>query len=191
MELFHFTHQPGLKGILNLREVLASAAALPSNMARIEGYGVHLTSDPRPDGHGLPDGRVISDGQSTLFGYKVRDGNQARCLDHRMFRLRILIPAGDQNLEAFAALPGMNPEFEFAADVAAHIPVRADDEAQHDLELVRVAKKLRAQPELRKSGTWWIYRRNLPLDFVTHVAYRNEDGSYHEGTLAEVIKAAS
>jgi hypothetical protein len=190
MELFHFTHHIGLTGILDRRELLASAAALPQGGVMSK-YGVHLTSDPRPDGHGLPDGRVISDGQSRRFGYKAEHGNQARCLDHRLFRLRILIPAGDQNLEAFTALPGMRPDFALAADITAHIPVRPDDEVEYNLEFKRITEKLLAQPELRKSGTWWIYRRNLPLDLVTHVGYRREDGSYHEGTLSQFIKAMS
>ena len=186
MQLFHFTHQLGLEGILRERRILASTAALPPDGAQTKKYGVHLTSDAGSDGHGLPDGREINDGQGRILGYKVNDGGRSHCLNHRMFRLRVIVPESDQKLMKFLNLPSMSLTFAFASDVTAHIPVPMDDKTSHNLELSKISKLLKNCPELRKSETWWIYLGDLPVDYVTHVAYLDGE-SYNEGTLEEFL----
>lgn len=189
MDCYHFTHQPGMTGIVGKKRILASDAAMPPEGIRLERYGVHLTTDARPEGHGLPDGSVITEEQVKVLGYRVLENDQPVSLNHRAFRLRIAIPDDDARLVRFLDLPGITETFTLAADITAYMHVPETD-PERLLQVEReIRQKLARHPSDRKSGSWLIYKGDLPLELVKAVAYRLPDGRYNEGTLQQFLDA--
>lgn len=162
---------------------------MPPSGEFAERYAVHLTTDDRPEGHGLPDGREVTSAQSALLGYQAEDDGKRVSLDHTMFRLRLRIQPGDRLLISFLDMPGMTDSFALGADISGYLVIPPDDPALQEAAERSIEALLRQHPSRRKSPSWYLYRGDIPVQWVVSVAYRTESGSYHEGPLSEFLEA--
>jgi hypothetical protein len=173
MRLHHFTHRPGATGIFKSGRIEPGIAPAPSGPLR--SFGVNLTTDLAPDGHGLPDGRLITQAQAEHLGAFTNSPEGIRCVDHTKYRIAIDIPEEDPALVSFLALYGAQERFVLASDLSAHCPVETEVSDRRLAELLALFKR---QPVMKKSSTWWFYRgAAIPVHWVVEVGVKG-DGRY-------------
>lgn len=170
-EFHHFTTAIGLKGILDSGRILATDTYV--NEA-IKLKSVCLTTDLSPEGHGLPDGRKITDKQALVFGHRCFTiNNKTYCLNHREFRLKI----NPQNLDIIAAVDfHLNDMFMIKLLAAsAYYP---HGEAEEQVHLEEIAKMVKDPTFLGKSPTWYYCLQDIPLASLVLIEKLSIDGSY-------------
>lgn len=169
MRLYHYTHRQGATGIFETGYIHTGKAPALDGVA--EKFGVSLTTDPSRLGHGLPDGRVITQAQAkVLRGYTKGEGVM-RCVDHTKYRLCLEIDDRDPNLLSFLKLFEKHPEFVLAVDISAHWPT---DAAVTDEQLNEAVALFGCNPKLRKSPTWWFYLKDIPISSIIEVGVWDE-----------------
>ncbi|HCB3585622.1 TPA: hypothetical protein SLG96_001011 [Citrobacter koseri] len=135
-ELHHFTTAIGLKGILDSGQILATDTYV--NEA-LKAKSVCLTTDFSPEGHGLPDGRVLTDKQALVFAHRCFSiNNKKYCLNHREFRLTI----NPENLDMISAIDfHLNDNFIIKVLAAtAYYPHAETEATQHFETMARMVQ---------------------------------------------------
>lgn len=168
MLLFHYTTEQNKAGIFESGEIRPSA---PGGLS--PGW-VSLTSDTDPLGHGLPDGRSISWEQAEHLSHEVIDG-VAHSWDHTRVRLTVAFEDGDLDLVRAAVYHNENELLEL--DISAYNPV---DHYIPDINLLLTARDFSLGLLVRKSPTWWYYKRPIPVSRIEAIAIRDASGKYVE-----------
>lgn len=168
MLLFHYTTEQNKTGIFEVGKVTPSA---PGGLSP---GGVSLTSDTDPVGHGLPDGRPISSKQAKHLSHRIIDG-VPHCWDHTKFRLTIALEDHDPNL--VRAVNHHAAEELLGLDISAYHP---EDLHPPDLTFLLIARGISTGTLVRKSPTWWYYKRSIPVSRIVAIEARDASGTYVE-----------
>ncbi len=168
---YHFTCRPNLDSILS--QGFINLGKIPNEPGKNEiVQAVCLTTDPSPDGHGLPDGREISELESSFFSafYKNSISGKLYSVDHTKFRIEISLNLNDVNLVKFDSYHG--EELVQAAEVTAYFPT-THTKLIRDNEWAKVDSMLNEQPAKRKSATWWYYLAPIPVAKIQAISFRS------------------
>lgn len=163
MRLYHYTHRPGATGIFKSGHIDPGVA--PGRDRPIQSFAVSLTSDVSGVGHGLPDGRAITQEQAHKLGAYTESELGIKCVDHTKYRLAVEI-ADDPALVSFLDLYGNDEAFVLATDMSAHSPTDIHVSTARIIELLQMFER---DPKMRKSPTWWFYKGKLPVNWVVEV----------------------
>ncbi len=175
--LYHFTcvenAYPIFKSKILRKGAIANATGLEYDKA------VCLTADPNPDGHGLPDGREITEEQSKNFVYRRERNGRLYTVNHTAIRLSVDIPSGDPKLVSAAEHYAGQLKVLQALEIAAFFPV--GEKISND-DLARTQRALKAGELLGKAATWWLYYGDIPLSNVVAVGIKESSGHYLMGS---------
>jgi hypothetical protein len=174
-ELYHFTTKYSFHFIVSDELILPSVVCVgtPSRNHR----AVCLTSDPNPEGHGLPDGREVTHKEAVLLGRVFQINGKYFCHDHTLIRLKINIPDTNENLVYVPPLFNKYPRALFDLDVSGYFPCTTLEAASAE-QVQIVAEALRSGHLKRKSETWWYYFCQIPLEWVVEIGIRVEHSQY-------------
>lgn len=182
-ELYHFTTRHAL------HRIIADGIIVPSPVrtARFsKKIVVCLTSDTNPIGHGLPDGREISSFEvSAHKGASYRNGRYFSA-DHTAVRMKICIPACDENLEYVPTLFIEHPMRLLSLDIGGYFPYTPTEAIPRE-NLLEILLRFNSGLLEKKSMTWWFYRRAIPFAWVTEIGFRQEHLEYVSGTREEFL----
>ncbi|MBB3211673.1 hypothetical protein FHW67_000921 [Herbaspirillum sp. Sphag1AN] len=193
MIFYHFTTAVGAREIVRTSEI--QLGRLPAFEKELSARsGVSLTTSDQPDGHGLPDGRKVSDQE---FQYLLKnapanfaldpDGNGGYfCVDHTEVRLEIDIPDalwGEYRVKR--VIDSYDPIQLLAMDVTAHFPLGV----YSDEEMLETIESLHTGRLVAKSPTWWWSEKAIPISMIKTAAIKFQ-GQYQvllaEEFIAEV-----
>lgn len=160
MILYHFTALEYLESILKNG---LNKGDIP--IARDQGdNAVWFTTDNDPAGHGLTDGRLLTDEEHRQylknFGRKPQPG--ARFPDKRKVRIDVIIPSSDKSLKEW--LPW----------------------ARKRLTAEWLKTLTRIGGGKAKARTWYIYNGVVRPEAFRLVSARDDAGTYHPYSAAEV-----
>lgn len=166
MRLYHYTTQQGLDAI---RE---AGWLNPSKPCWFHPGWISLTTDTDSAGHGLHDGRIISESDAPHIAHHEVNG-QLRCFDHTQCRVVLNINEGDSNLvRADECLPD---NALWALDIAGWHPAALEV----PLEVGRrIVQAIQSGQKKRKSATWWFYKLAIPIGQKTAFEVRGPSGSF-------------
>jgi hypothetical protein len=153
MILYHFTALEYLEPIL--AEGLTKGDV---PMSQTEGRNaVWFTTDPNPEGHGLSDGRPMTEAERSAYSraFGVMPPPGARFPDKRRVRIQVVIPSTDRALKAW-------------------IPW-----ARKRLDPQWMATLTRLGGGQAKAKTWFICERAIQLSEFRSVEVRGEDGAFY------------
>lgn len=169
--LYHFTTAIGLKGIFYSGKILATDTYANESL-KIK--AVCLTTDMSPEGHGLPDGRELTEKQALVFAHRcLTVKNQKYCLNHREFRLTI--SPDYLNIVSANDFHRGNTFFIKVMAATAYYPHAETEEIEN---LTAVENNIR-DPEFRgKSLTWRYCLQDIPLASLIKIEQLSIDGSY-------------
>lgn len=174
--LYHYTCAANLRGILR-EGVIRKSKILSNTMEIEESAAVCLTSDPQPDGHGLPDGKMyIEDRVNILLG---NQNYQFLSHDHMAFRLTITIPEADEKLVSAKQHHKNNLSVLTGLEISAYFTGK---EPATDIELLLALAQLGSGAIISKSSTWYYYFDDIPNVWIQSVGILKDD-NYLEETL--------
>lgn len=174
--LYHYTCAANLKGILR-EGVILKSKILSNTKELVGGAAVCLTSDPLPDGHGLPDGTMYVEDTVNIFL-----GNQYHQLlshNHMAFRLTITIPENEEKLVSAKRYYQNNPSLITGLELSAYFTNKKEPT---DTDLFRALVKLGDGTIARKANTWHYYFDDIPSVWINSVGVLKGD-SYLEESL--------
>ena len=137
MILYHYTAKSRLESIL--REGLSRGEA-PISATRFKN-AVNMTTDSRPDGHGLDAaGKIVSEQESAFyaakFGWDVPAGTKLE--NKKAVRLKVKLPSSDRSLKPWLPWARKHAEPDF-------------------LDCL-----MRSSGGIVKARTWWLYFGTIP-----------------------------
>ena len=173
--LYHFSPKRGVKGIFEERRIRKGVVA--SEQGPLPSTAVNLTSDTRPEGHGLPDGREITPAQAKLLGACARSADgKLFSLDFTKYRLAVRIPDGHTRLVQAKARHSEHDNLFFELELRGYFPVLERSISTTEADEMRRAV---AEGKLELKGpTWWYFFDEIPLSWVAEVGIRNAGGAY-------------
>lgn len=174
--LYHFSPRRNVEGIFSDKVIRKGQVATDTGPR--PSTAVNLTSDPRPEGHGLPDGRQITEGQAIRLRWVAAplENGKRFSVDFTKYRLAAEIPNGDARLVSAKQHHSSNPLLLPALELSALFPVHEPPISDMDLAEARRAVS-RGELEL-KGSTWWYFFDDIPLAWVGEVAVKTPGGSY-------------
>lgn len=175
---YHYTSLRNLRGIIHSGWIEKGRLATVSG--DVQNAAVNLTTDQDPAGHGLPDGRGISD---TVAADMASTGNPGAyfCLDHTKCRLAVDIAEDDQMLIRAAKHHAMEDGVLYALEVAAWFPTK---QSMDVAEMVEMHELIDSGFYQNKSPTWWYYFDHISIDRVLRVEI-NSEHCWFGSTVAE------
>lgn len=168
---YHFTCRPNLDSILS--QGFINLGKVPNEPGKNEfTHAVCLTTDSSPEGHGLPDGREITELESSFLPAFYNDKNSGKLysIDHTKFRIEISLALNDENLIKFDSYHGQR--LIRAAELAAYFPT-SHTNLVSDRDLLKVNSMLNEQPAKRKGATWWYYIAPFPVTKIQAISFRS------------------
>lgn len=166
MKLFHYTTEQGRDWIFTDGWI-----DLSPNITAVPGW-ISLTSDPDPVGHGLPDGRPITQQQAQQIPHALING-QLYCHDHTAVRLTIDFNANDPHL--IKADLYHSADDLWGLDIAGYHP---DYKELPDDLLFPTFGMLKQGVIPRKSPTWWYYKERILVSRIAMIEIRDAHGTY-------------
>jgi len=182
---YHYTCRHNLDLILN--DGLIKLGSMVNNLAQKDlAAAVSLTTDPRPEGHGLPDGRELTKAEANYLKsyYENKDG-RLFAADHTKFRLGIKIDEKDFYLKKADVIH--DPLIIESLNVAGYLPV-TDIKKLPDVEFKNLIYQLSTGAIEGKGGTWWYYFKEIPLKDIQEISFRSNTDRrfYHQCTVGKI-----
>lgn len=160
---FHYTSLRNLVGILNSGWIEKGRLATISG--DIQNAVVNLTTDRDPAGHGLPDGRGISDAVAAVMASTGSLGAYF-CLDHTKCRLSIELADDDPLLISAAKHHAPEDGVLYVLEVAGWSPTK---QSMDVAEMVEMHALIDDGVYQNKSPTWWYYYDRISIERVFFV----------------------
>jgi len=174
--LYHYTSNVGMNGILKHGAILKGS--LPVDFDTVQNdFGVSLTSDESPIGHGLPDGREISKDCAERLAYRINRNGKYFCQDHTKFRLEIHIREDDEDLIYLPDLMREKSELLDSMEVSGYHPMHS---GQDDFGKILFETLLQIKNGFLdgKSKTWWVYKNPIPIRWIHEVRMTLPSGDF-------------
>ncbi len=165
--LYHFTNRPNIELIVQSKTIKAGSY-LHKN--QLKNGLISLTTDPDPTGHGLTDGREISESQVRQLRYATEFNNKYFCVDNTEFCIKISI----QSDLAISASKIHNNNELLLLEKTAYLPCCAQ---VNQLQLDAIAIQIEKGQLIGKSKTWYYHRGDLSLSQY-ELLHRSPSGNY-------------
>lgn len=170
---YHYTCGPNIKGIFETGFLRKGTVAI--NAFDIDKYkAVNLTTDPSPIGHGLPDGREISNDEATFLDWHREKDGKNFCANHTKYRVEIILP-DSAILVSARQFHSAQPAVLYALEIAGYFPTKKD---LTDDELFQGRSGLADGTFLGKADTWWYYFDEIPVQAFLSVSVRDHFGQF-------------
>lgn len=184
--LFHYTCRDNIDGIFHDGVIRPSPSVIKPGGSVIRAgeiyleYAVCLTSDIESVGHGLPNGREVSQAQAKgLDAYNVVD-DKFYSIDHTKYRIRIGIPEGDEKLLHVPSVLSKWPIVIEGLEIAGYFPCLANQLSSQQIDQFRYL--LSTGRITGKSKTWWYYCGSIPVEWIIQIDSRSQEGVYMPST---------
>lgn len=145
---------------------------------------VSLTTDETSIGHGLPDGRKISDMEAEALVFYSIDNGEKRSPNLTKYRLKIEISEDDENLKR--AKDCHSDKILSAMELTAYYPTKFPEHIT-DIEIEIVKAAFKNGVLTPKGSTWWYYFSDIPDTKILEIASLYE-GRYLPMTRIEFYK---
>jgi hypothetical protein len=179
MHFYHYTPIANLISIICSEKInMGTLIEEPSLTVNKHG-AVSLTTDSDAAGHGLPDGRKITDAEAQYLekhgGGFVTENGEKFAPDFTACRLTIKINEDDVKLKR--ATSYHSPLSLRAIEISGYYPVK-DSSCLTDFQIQLIQTRFENKSLTPKGSTWWYYFDTIPLTWVTalHVKVKNKYG---------------
>lgn len=194
MDLFHFTSFLGIKGIFKSGVVKLGSLPTFRNKGGV-GVAISLTSSDSPVGHGLPDGRILSEAEFDYlrkyapygFRFVPLGDNKFACLDHTSMRLRFSL----DEIQKFGLRKAMDYYSHAKTMDKMAVTAYLASSPWSDVNINRVVAEIRNGKLQRKDHTWWLCLSQIPADMIKSVGVKSGDNAYQEMSLSDAQEIAS
>jgi hypothetical protein len=173
--VYHYTSQRALPFILAGKLIRPSRVVLPNGQTR-NAFGISLTTDQDPEGHGLPDGRRITSAQAKALPKFERIGSARYCEDATRYRLKLLLDSTDASLvHAPDYYRNALPHVYSVLEAKAYFPV---DVIPPDEPMKKMIRDIQAGLVPGKGSTWWYYFGQITLDSSSTLEEKTTPNTY-------------
>lgn len=173
MLFYHYTCRRNIEGIFS--DGILRKGSVAINELLVDKFkAVNLTTDSSPEGHGLPDGREISNEEAVIFGGYSENEGKKFCADHTKYRIEIELPVS-QYLVAAKQFHQSQPLVLTALELKGYFPTKQD---LTDAELLLSQVGIANGSIIGKSDTWWYYFNEIPVRAFTCVSVRDPLGQF-------------
>lgn len=180
---YHYTCGQNLLKIFQSRKLTLNAIQIDRN-AIYRNMAVCLTTDPSSIGHGLPDGREISDAVAErLNEFRLGDDGRKYCRKHTMYRIEIELADDNPMLVTAISYHSLDLDFLKFLEVLGYFPVA---ESISNLDYKQGQKNILNGTWIGKSATWMYYFAEIPVLNFLSIGVQNSTGSYKACTWKQV-----
>jgi hypothetical protein len=161
--LYHYTTAYALGHIKSDKKILTGQMADTNGNIRTD-WAVSLTSDPSPEGHGLPDGRELSDAQAKVLKSAIRRGAKHYAIDGTAYRLTMPFSADHPNvIHAPVYYKEADPRIFLGIQISAYYPV---DTELTDEMIENALHNFQTEKWIPKGPSWYYHGGIIPFDGV-------------------------